>query len=177
MTKLERQDLPLVKPSRLSHITSLSFICLNIASRRISFIIFPSTWEKLTCDGTNRQGLNIMPFQQMTRLPSNFLTLKAQFHSDRRIVFISSCKTLPACHQSHIVKNTPNQKQRKRYWHALHYHLKKKKNNSQYDFSLFCFKSRVHGTRLTYNADIPSIILTIHYTATSTQTLQDGRDT
>lgn len=127
MTKLERQDLPLVKPSRLSHITSLSFICLNIASRRISFIIFPSTWEKLTCDGTNRQGLNIMPFQQMTRLPSNFLTLKAQFHSDRRIVFLSSCKTLPACHQSHIVKNTPNQKQqRKRYWHALHYHLKKK---------------------------------------------------
>ena len=47
--RLIRQDLPLVKPCRLSHISSLSSMCLNIASRQICSMIFLSTELRLTC--------------------------------------------------------------------------------------------------------------------------------
>jgi len=46
--QLVREDLSLVKSCWLFHITSLSSICLSIASRRIYSTIFPSTEERPT---------------------------------------------------------------------------------------------------------------------------------
>ena len=69
-TRLVRQDLPLEKPCWLSHITSLSSMCLNIASRRICSMIFPGTEVRLT---------GILHYIRLLRAPAN-LTLNASRH-------------------------------------------------------------------------------------------------
>jgi len=44
---LVKQDLPLMEPCWFFHITSLSSMCLSIASRRICSVIFPSKEVRL----------------------------------------------------------------------------------------------------------------------------------
>ena len=46
-TGFGRHDLPLVKLCCLSHITSLSLMCLNVSSRRICSMIFLGTEVRL----------------------------------------------------------------------------------------------------------------------------------
>lgn len=47
-TSLVRQVMPLVKPCGLSHIISLSSVCLSIASKRTYSVIFPGPEVRLT---------------------------------------------------------------------------------------------------------------------------------
>ena len=46
--RLVRHDLPLLKPCWLSHTTSSSHVCVDIASKRIFSIFFPGTEVRLT---------------------------------------------------------------------------------------------------------------------------------
>lgn len=46
-TKIDRHDLPLVKPYWLSQITYLFSTCLNIVSRRVCSMVLPSTKVRL----------------------------------------------------------------------------------------------------------------------------------
>jgi len=63
VTRLVRQDLPLVKPCWLLHVTSLSAVCLSIASRRICSTIFPGTEVRLT--GQQFPESSFLPFLKM----------------------------------------------------------------------------------------------------------------
>ena len=63
ITRLVRQDLPLVKPCWLSQMTSLSSVCLIRASRRICSMIFPGTEVRLT--GRWFLGSSFLPFLKM----------------------------------------------------------------------------------------------------------------
>jgi len=66
-TKLVRQNLPLVKPCWLSPFTSLSSMCLSIASRRICSMTFPGTEVRLM--GRSFSGSSFLTFHNVSLFP------------------------------------------------------------------------------------------------------------
>ncbi|KAK4830028.1 hypothetical protein QYF61_008366 [Mycteria americana] len=101
--RLVRQDLSLVKSCWLSQITSLSSMCLNIASRMICSMIFPGTevWEEgLPVKNEPKKLLSTSAFSSsiVTSLPVLviggkpfllFFAFLAKFSSSRALAFLT----------------------------------------------------------------------------------------
>jgi len=87
---LVRQDLPLVKPCWLFHITFLSSECPSIAPRRICSTIFPGTKVRLT--GQQFPGSSFLPFLKMSAMLPFFLSLgiSPDYHDFSNVIEILS---------------------------------------------------------------------------------------